>query len=68
LYHDVDERESYRVEALVSINRLWTLLVHLEITIAPKYWIKGVPRSGRVEYCAIAAIFTRSSVMSRHRG
>jgi hypothetical protein len=68
LYHDIDERESYRVEDPVPIGRLQALLVHLGITTAPKYWIKGVPRPGRVEYQTIADIFSRFRVISRHRG
>jgi hypothetical protein len=33
------------------------LLEHLGITTAPRYRIKEVPRSGRVEFKAIAEIF-----------
>jgi hypothetical protein len=46
LYHDIDEKESYRVEALVPVNRLQAPLVHLGITTASKYRIKGVLRQG----------------------
>jgi hypothetical protein len=57
LYRDVDESEYHGVEAWVPIDRLQALLVHLGITTAPKYWIKGVPRRGQVECWAIAEIF-----------
>jgi hypothetical protein len=68
LYHDADDKESYRVEAMVPIGRLQALLVHLGITTAPKYRIKGVLRLGRVEFWAIAEIFSGSRVISRHKG
>jgi hypothetical protein len=68
LYHDANERESYRVEALVPVGRLKALSVHLGITTAPKYWIKGVPCPGWVEYCATIEIFSGSRVISRHQG
>jgi hypothetical protein len=68
LYRDTDETVSYEVEALVLIDRLQALLVHLGITTAPKYWIKGIPRPGRVEYQAIAEIFFGSRVITRHQG
>jgi hypothetical protein len=45
-YHDADERESYRVEALVPIGRPQALLVHMGISTTPKYQIKRVPRLG----------------------
>jgi hypothetical protein len=66
LYGDADERESYGVEALVPVGRLQALLLHLGITTAPKYQIKGVPHPGWVEYRAIAEIFSGSRVISRH--
>jgi hypothetical protein len=50
LYRDTDERESYEVEAPVSVGKLQALPLHLGITIAPKYRIKGVPCPGWVEY------------------
>jgi hypothetical protein len=43
-YHDADESESYRVEALVPISRPQALLVHMGISTTPKYQIKRVPR------------------------
>jgi hypothetical protein len=38
------------------------------ITTAPRYRIKEVPRSGRVEFKAIAEIFFESRVLCRHKG
>jgi hypothetical protein len=68
LYCDTEEMESYGVETPILIGRLQALLVHLGITTAAKYRIKGVPLLGRVEYRAIAEIFSRSRVISRHQG
>jgi hypothetical protein len=44
------------------------LLEHLGITTAPRYRIKEVPHSGRVEFKAIAEIFFRSRILCRHKG
>jgi hypothetical protein len=44
------------------------LLEHLGITTAPRYRIKEVPHSGRVEFKAIAKIFFESRVLCRHKG
>jgi hypothetical protein len=44
------------------------LLEHLGITTAPRYRIKEVPRSGRVEFKAIAEIFFGSRILCRHKG
>jgi hypothetical protein len=66
MYLDANERESYGVKATVLIGRLQDLLVHMGITTAPKYRIKGLPRPGRVDYCTIAEIFSGSRVISRH--
>jgi hypothetical protein len=44
------------------------LLEHVGITIAPWYRDKEVPRSGRVEFKAIAEIFFRSRILCRHKG
>jgi hypothetical protein len=44
------------------------LLEHLGITTAPQYRIKEVPRSGRVEFKAIAEIFFGSRILCRHKG
>jgi hypothetical protein len=68
LYQDADEVESFRAEASVLAGRLRALLEHLGITTAPRYRIKEVPRSGRVEFKAIAKIFFGSRVLCRHKG
>jgi hypothetical protein len=68
MYQDADEVESFRIEAPVLTGRLRVLLEHLGITIAPRYRIKEVPRSGRVVFKAIAEIFFRSRVLCRHKG
>jgi hypothetical protein len=63
MYRDVDEVESFRVEAPVLTDRLQALLEHLGISTAPRYRIKEVPRSGRVEFKAITEIFFGSRVL-----
>jgi hypothetical protein len=63
MYRDVDEVESFRVKAPVLTDRLQALLEHLGITTAPRYRIKEVPRSGQVEFKAIAEIFFGSRVL-----
>jgi hypothetical protein len=63
MYQDVDEVESFRVKAPVLTDRLQALLEHLGISTAPRYRIKEVPRSGRVEFKAIAEIFFGSRVL-----
>jgi hypothetical protein len=68
MYRDADEVESFGVEAPVLAGRLQALLEHLGITTAPRYRIKEVPRSGRVEFKAIAEIFFESRVLCRHKG
>jgi hypothetical protein len=68
MYRDADEVESFGAEALVLTDRLRALLEHLGITTAPRYRIKEVPRSGRVEFKAIIEIFFRSRVLYRHKG
>jgi hypothetical protein len=60
--------ESFRIEAPVLASRLRALLEHLGITTAPWYRIKEVPRSGRVEFKAVAEIFFGSRVLCRHKG
>jgi hypothetical protein len=60
--------ESFRIEALVLTGRLRALLEHLSITTTPRYRIKEVPRSGRVEFKAIIEIFFGSRVLCRHKG
>jgi hypothetical protein len=68
MYRDADEVESFRVEAPVLGDRLRALLEHLGITTAPRYRIKEVPRSRRVEFKAIVEIFFGSRVLYRHKG
>jgi hypothetical protein len=68
MYRDADEVESFGSESPVLAGRLWALLEHLGITTAPPYRIKEVPRSGWVEFKAIAEIFFRSRVLGRHKG
>jgi hypothetical protein len=68
LYRDADEVESFGAEALVLTGRLRALLEHLGITTAPRYRIKEVPRSGRVEFKAIAEVFFGFRVLCRHKG
>jgi hypothetical protein len=68
MYRDADEVESFGAETLVIAGRLRALLEHLGITTAPRYRIKEVPRSGRVEFKAIAEIFFGSRVLCRHKG
>jgi hypothetical protein len=60
--------ESFGAESLILAGRLRALLEHLGITTAPRYRIKEVPHSGRVEFKAIAEIFFGSRVLCRHKG
>jgi hypothetical protein len=68
LYRDADEVQSIRAKALVLTGRLRALLEHLGITTAPRYRIKEVLHSERVEFKAIAEIFFGSRVLCRHKG
>jgi hypothetical protein len=68
MYQDADEVESFRIEAPVLTGRLRALLEHLGISTAPRYSIKEVPHSGRVEFKAITEIFFGSRVLYRHKG
>jgi hypothetical protein len=68
LYRDADEVESFGAESLILAGRLWALLEHLGITTATRYRIKEVPRSGQVEFKAIAEIFFGSRILCRHKG
>jgi hypothetical protein len=68
LYLDADEVESFEAESPFLAGRLRALLEHLGITTAPWYRIKEVPRSGRVEFKAIAEIFFGSRILYRHKG
>jgi hypothetical protein len=54
LYRDADEVESFGAEFPILAGRLRALLEHLGITTAPRYRIKEVLRSGRVEFKSIA--------------
>jgi hypothetical protein len=68
MYRDADEVEFFRIEAPVLASRLRALLEHLGITTAPRYRIKEVSRSGRVEFKAIVEIFFGSRVLCQHKG
>jgi hypothetical protein len=68
LYRDADKVEFFGAEAPVLAGRLRALLEQLGITTAPWYRIKEVPRSGQVEFNAIAEIFFGSRVLCRHKG
>jgi hypothetical protein len=68
LYRDADEVESFRAESRILTGRLRALLEHLGITTTPRYRIKEVPRSGRVEFKAIIEIFFGSRILCRHKG
>jgi hypothetical protein len=68
MYRDADEVESFGAESLILAGSLQALLEHLGITTAPRYRIKEVPRSGRVEFKAIVEIFFGSRILCRHKG
>jgi hypothetical protein len=68
MYRDANEVESFGAESPILACRLRALLEHLGITTAPRYRIKEVPRSGRVEFKAIAEIFFGSRILCRHKG
>jgi hypothetical protein len=68
MYRDADEFESFGAESPILAGRLRALLEHLGITTAPRYRIKEVSRSGRVEFKAIAEIFFGSRILCRHNG
>jgi hypothetical protein len=68
MYRDADEVESFGAESLILAGRLRALLEHLGITTVPRYRIKEVPRSGRVEFNSIAEIFFGSRILCRHKG
>jgi hypothetical protein len=67
MYRDADEVESFGGESPILAGRHRALLEHLGITTIPRYRIKEVPRSGRVEFKAIAEIFFRSRILCRHK-
>jgi hypothetical protein len=68
MYRDADEVESFGAESPIITSRLQALLEHLGITTAPRYRIKEVPRSRRVEFKAIVEIFFGSRILCRHKG
>jgi hypothetical protein len=68
MYRDADEVESFGAKSLILAGRLRALLEHLGITTAPRYKIKEVPHSGRVEFKAIVEIFFGSRILCRHKG
>jgi hypothetical protein len=68
MYRDADEVESFGTESPILAGRLRALLEHLGITTAPRYRVKEVPRSGWVEFKAIAEIFFGSKILCRHKG
>jgi hypothetical protein len=68
MYRDADEVESFGAESPVIAGRLRSLLEHLGITTAPRYRIKEVPCSGRVEFKAVTEIFFGSRVLYQHKG
>jgi hypothetical protein len=68
MYRDADEVESFGAESPILTGRLRALLEHLGITTAPRYRIKEVPRSGWVEFKAIAEISFGSRILCRHKG
>jgi hypothetical protein len=68
MYRDADKMESFGAESPILTGRLRALLEHLGITTAPRYRIKEVPHSGRVEFKATAEIFFRSRILCRHKG
>jgi hypothetical protein len=63
LYRDADEVESFGAESPILAGRRRALLEHLGITTAPRYRIKEVLRLGRVEFKAIAEIFSGSKIL-----
>jgi hypothetical protein len=68
MYRDADKMESFGAESPILTGRLRALLEHLCLTTAPRYRIKEVLHSVRVEFKVIAEIFFRSTVLCRHKG
>jgi hypothetical protein len=68
MYRDADEVESFGAESPILAGTLRALLEHLGITTAPRYRIKEVPHTGRVEFKAIIEIFFGSRILCRHKG
>jgi hypothetical protein len=67
MYRDADEVESFGAESPIFASRLRALLEHLGITTTPRYRVKEVSCSGRVEFKAIVEIFFRSRILCRHK-
>jgi hypothetical protein len=68
MYRDADEVESFGAKSPVITGRLRALLELLGITTTPRYRIKEVPHSGRVEFKAVVEIFFGSRVLCWHKG
>jgi hypothetical protein len=68
MYRDADGVESFGAESPILAGTLRALLEHLGITTTPRYMIKEVPRSGRVDFKGIAEIFFGSRILCRHKG
>jgi hypothetical protein len=68
MYRDANEVESFEAESPILAGRLRALLEHLGITTAPRYRIKEVPRSGRVEFKVVVEIFFGFRVLCGHKG
>jgi hypothetical protein len=65
MYWDADKVECFGAESPILADRLRALLEHLGITTAPRYRIKYVSCSGRVEFKAVTEIFFGSRVLCR---
>jgi hypothetical protein len=63
MYRDAGEAESFGAESPILTGRLRALLEHLGITTAPRYRIKELPRSRRVELKAITEILFGSRIL-----
>jgi hypothetical protein len=68
MYRNADKVESFGAESLILAGRLRAFLEHLGIITAPRYRVKEVPRTGRVEFKAITEIFFRFRILCRHKG
>jgi hypothetical protein len=68
MYRDADEVESFGADSPILAGKLRALLEHLGITTAPRYKIKEVSRSGRVEFKAFTKIFFGSRILCWHQG
>jgi DNA-binding transcriptional LysR family regulator len=67
MYRDADEVETFRAESSILTGRLRALLEHLGITTTPRYRVKEVPHTRRVEFKAITEIFFGSRILCRHK-